>query len=332
MAIDPRAPARKPRALTEALIGGGLMLATALLDAHTGTHPRPAPQRKPALSWMGVLKQTFAEWNAHGAPRLGAALAFYSVLSIGPLLLIAISVAGLAFGHDQASRYMINEMRTLLGTDGARAIEDILTHSHDKTKSLIATVIGLVTLLISASGFFGQLQTALNLIWDAPPPRSTPGLIVKRRLVSFGMVLGICLMLLFSLIISAVLSAITGLFSGALPALGAQALGWIISLAVTTLLFALVFKVLPDVPVRWNEVWLGALVTALLFTLGKSLIGLYLGRSALSSTYGAAGSMIILLVWIYYSAQIFFFGAEFTHVHARDRAGIGKGAYGLIDS
>lgn len=322
MATKPTRSAPKNHAVTEALIGGGLLLAAAILDAHIGPRHGSMPQRPKALSWIGVIKQTFKEWNAHGAPRLGAALAFYSVLSVGPLLLIAISVAGLAFGHDQASAYMLNEMRSMLGSDGARAIEDILSHSHDKAKSTIATIVGVVTLLISASGFFGQLQTALNLIWDAPESRSTAGLIVKRRLLSFGMVLGICMMLLFSLVISAVLSAFTGLFASAVPALAAQALGWIVSLVVTTLLFALVFKVLPDVQVRWNEVWLGALVTALLFTIGKSLIGLYLGRSALSSTYGAAGSMIILLVWIYYSAQIFFFGAEFTHVHARDRAGL----------
>ncbi len=301
----------------EAVIGGGLLIATAVLQARA---PGARPVVQTRQSWLTVLKNTFNEWNAHGAPRLGAALAFYSILSVGPLLLIAVSVAGLAFGHDRASTYVIDELRTLLGTDGARAIEDILNNSHDKAKSTIATIVGLITLLISASGFFGQLQSALNLIWDAPAVKATAAVVVKRRMLSFGMVLGVCLMLLFSLVISAGLAAVTGLFAGSLPALGLQLTGWLVSLVVTTVLFALTFKVLPDVEVKWNEVWLGGFVTAVLFAIGKSLIGLYLGRSALSSTYGAAGSMIILLVWIYYSAQIFFLGAEFTHVHARDRA------------
>ncbi len=317
----PNPQARRP--LAQAIIGGSLMLALAVLQARAPTTaPRDRLPSKVPASWIDLIKRTFIEWNAHGAPRLGAALAFYSVLSIGPLLLIALSVAGLAFGHDRASTYLIDEMRTLLGTDGAKAVEDILSHSHDKTKSILATIIGLVTLLISASGFFGQLQAALNLIWDTPQTKSSAAVIVKRRLFSFGMVLGVCLMLLFSLVVSAALAAFTGLFAGNMPVNGLQVLNWGLSLAVTTLLFALTFKVLPDVPIRWNEVWLGAFVTAVLFTLGKSLIGLYLGRSALSSTYGAAGSMMILLVWIYYSAQIFFLGAEFTHVHSRDRSAL----------
>jgi len=323
MVGKPAHPATRT-ALVEALIGGGLMLATAVLKARSPAAAAWFKSREPQppLSWTGVLKRTFTEWNAHGAPRLGASLAFYSILSVGPLLLIALSVAGLAFGHDRASTYLINEMRTLMGPDGAKAVEDILAHSHDKAKSTLATVVGLVTLLISASGFFGQLQAALNLIWDTPPGGASAGVLVKRRLLSFGMVLCVCLMLLFSLVISAGLAAFTGMFAGSLPAVGLQVTEWLLSLAVTTLLFALTFKVLPDVPIRWHEVWLGAFVTAVLFAIGKSLIGLYLGRSALSSTYGAAGSMIILLVWIYYSAQIFFLGAEFTHVHARDRAGL----------
>ncbi len=304
-----------------------LIISTALLAAVTFVRTRKASelQAQPIASrplnptTIDLLKRTVTEWNAHGAPRLGAALAFYSVLSIGPLLLIAISVAGLAFGHDRASGYIVDEMRTLLGRDGAKAIEDILVNSHNQTKSIIATVIGVVTLLVSASGFFGQLQAALNLIWDVPQTNASAWLFVKRRVLSFGMILGICVMLLFSLVVSAGLAAFTGLFSADLPAVGLQIVSWSLSFAVTALLFALTFKVLPDAPIRWRDVWVGALVTALLFAIGKSLIGLYLGRSALSSTYGAAGSMIILLVWIYYSAQIFFLGAVFTHVYATRR-------------
>jgi len=304
----------------ETLIGAGLLVATAAI--HVSVSKAVERQNPPRVrqSWIHVLKQTFAEWNAHNAPRLGAALAFYSILSVGPLLLIAVSIAGLAFGRDRTVTYLIDEMRTLLGPDGAKVIADILHNSHDKAKSTIAAIIGIVTLLVSATGFFGQLQDALNLIWEAAAIKATPARLVKRRVLSFGMVLCVCLMLLFSLVISTGLSAITGMFSDALPAIGLTTVSWLVSLLVTTVLFALTFKVLPDVDIKWNEVWLGGFVTAVLFTIGKSLIGLYLGRSALSSTYGAAGSMIILLVWIYYSAQIFFLGAEFTHVHARDRA------------
>lgn len=318
---SPGAPSRQPLWL-ELLVGAGLAGTLAALQAIRGFRtlsPMPAEAAPPRLSWFGLIRQTFTEWNAHGAPRLGAALAFYSVLSIGPLLLIAIAVAGLAFGHDRASTFLIGELRDTIGMTGARAVEEILVHSQNPTRSVIATIVGTLALLVSASGFFGQLQSALNQIWDAPNIKPGAGAIVRRRMLSFGMVLGICVMLLFSLVISAGLSAVTAMFSDALPAFGLQVLSWALSLAVTTVLFALTFKILPDVAIEWREVWLGAFVTALLFTVGKSLIGLYLGRSALSSTYGAAGSMIILLVWLYYSAQIYFLGAEFTHVYARHR-------------
>ena len=318
-------PHRQPSPLTEILLTVGASFLVGLLFPKYVDTKRISKQPSEAdakfKGWVGLLRQTFQEWNDDDVPRLGAALAFYSMLSIGPLLLIIISVAGLVFGHDRSSAFLINELRTLLGADGAGAIEDILRHSQNQAKSLLATAIGIVTLIISATGFFGQLQAALNIIWNVPKEKASIFDFMKKRILSFGMIAGICLLLLFSLVISAGLSAFTGTFSNYTPAIVAQIASVLVSFAVTTLLFAMVFKFLPDVHIQWADVWIGAIMTALLFTVGKSLIGLYIGRSTFSSTYGAAGSMIILLIWIYYSAQIVFFGAEFTQVYSTRKRG-----------
>ena len=276
------------------------------------------PIRHLPLIVARLARETWNEWNNDQAARLGAALAFYAILSIGPLLLIVISVAGMAFGNDHTRGYLLQQMQHLVGSDGARAVGDILDHSSSTKKSLIATAVGIVTLLVSASGFFAQLQAAMNAVWNVPKEQSNFMDFVNKRLLSFGMILGICLLLLFSLVISAGVAAITAMFGGTLPALALSAGNTIISFAVTSLLFAMIFKVLPDLHISWREVWVGAAFTALLFSIGKTLIGLYLGRSAMSSTYGAAGSLIALLVWIYYSSQVFLLGAEFTQVWARN--------------
>ena len=263
-----------------------------------------------------LAKETWRAWNDHNAARLGAALAFYAILSIGPLLLIVVSVAGLAFGNSHARDDLLQQMQHLVGNDGARAIGDMLANASGPKKSLMASIVGLITLLISASGFFGQLQAAMNVVWNVPKEQSSLTAFINKRLLSFGMILGICLLLLFSLVVSAGISAMTSMF-GNLPALALDTGNTLISFLVTTLLFGIIFNVLPDIDIRWRDVWVGAAFTALLFSLGKYLIGLYLGRSALSSTYGAAGSLIVLLVWIYYSSQVFLMGAEFTQVWAR---------------
>jgi len=281
------------------------------MDAHS-EHPE---QSGPGWLWS-ICKRTVKAWNEDRIPLHGAALAFYSVLSIGPVLLIIMSVAGLVFGHDATSGYMIGQMRRLIGEQGAGAIEDILLHSRSPAKSLLATAIGVGTLLFSASGFFGQLQLALNIIWKVPEDRAGMFDVVKKRLLSFGLIAGICLLLLFSLVVSAGIEAFTAAFNGYLPDVVLPATNFVVSFVVTTLLFAMTFRILPDIDIRWNDVWVGAVITALLFALGKYLIGLYLGRSAFASTYGAAGSLIALLTWVYYSAQIFFLGAEFTKVYA----------------
>ena len=265
---------------------------------------------------LSIGKQSVKAWSDDHIPLHGAALAFYSVLSIGPVLLIIMSVAGLVLGHDAASGYLIGQMRRLIGEQGAGAIEDILLHSRSPAKSLLATAIGVGTLLFSASGFFGQLQQALNTIWKVPGGRAGMFDVVMKRLLSFGLIAGICLLLLFSLVVSAGIEAFTAAFNGYLPDIVLPVTNFVVSLGVTTLLFAMTFRILPDVDIRWRDVWVGAVITALLFAFGKYLIGLYLGRSAFASTYGAAGSLIALLTWVYYSSQIFFFGAEFTKVYA----------------
>ncbi len=269
-----------------------------------------------------IARETWREWNDDQAGRLGAALAFYAILSIGPLLLIVVSVAGMAFGHDSTRDYLLAQVQHMVGTNGARAVGDILTNSSSPNKSVVATIVGVATLLISASGFFGQLQAAMNAVWNVPRQQTGFMDFFQKRLLSFGMILGVCLLLLFSLVVSAGISALTAMFGGSLPATLLSLANAVISFVVITLLFGLVFKILPDVDIKWRDVGFGAAVTALLFSIGKYAIGLYLGRSALSSTYGAAGSLIVLLVWIYYSSQIFLLGAEFTQVWARHRGEI----------
>lgn len=280
---------------------------------------KPTEQR-PQLNWAAMiflLKETWQEWNDDNVPRLGAALAFYSILSIGPLLLIVVSLAGLAFGDEAASQFIFYEISDMVGIDGASAIRTMLTNSTTTESSLIATAIGVVTLVISATGFFVQLQDSLNAIWNVEGSNADLMSFVKKRLLSFGMILGIALLLLIALVISAALSAVTTFFADLLPALIMHGVNLAGSFAAITFLFAIIFKVLPDVKIRWRDVWLGAAITALLFSIGKTLIGIYLGQSAFSSTYGAAGSLMVLLVWIYYSTQIFFIGAEFTQVYTR---------------
>ena len=267
-----------------------------------------------------LLSQTLRNWWADDAAGMGAALSFYSVLSLGPLLLIVISIAGLVFGQEAASGHLFHQIKGLVGMEGAEAIQTVIANSRREESGIWATIIGLVTLLLAASSFFGHLQSALNKIWKAEPPRhSNLWMMIQRRLFSFAMVLGIAFLLLISLVVSAGLSALGEFFSGRFPEFALQLVNVIISFSVITLLFAMIFKILPDKRVHWGDVWLGAMLTAALFTLGKQLIGLYLGHSALSSTYGAAGSLIVVLIWVYYSSQILFFGAEFAQASAAMR-------------
>jgi membrane protein len=278
------------------------------------------------VKWQSIFRlfrETITEWQNDKVPLLAAALAYYTVFSIAPLLIIAIAIAGAFFGEEAARGEIIDQVQGLIGQQGAEAIQSMLQNTQQPSaNSGLATLFGVVTLLIGATGVFGQLQDALNIIWDVKPK---PGVGLKvfflSRLLSFAMVLVIGFLLLVSLLLSAILAAISHYFGDLIPSFQfvGQLLNFTLSFIVITLLFAAIYKVLPDVKVPWQNLWLGAIVTALLFNAGKSLIGLYLGNSAVSSTYGAAGSLVVILIWIFYSAQILLLGAEFTHVYSRYR-------------
>jgi membrane protein len=267
-----------------------------------------------------LLKEAFSEWQEDKVSLLAAALAYYTVFSITPLLVIAIAIAGFVFGRDAAQGEIVQQINGLVGEQGAQAIEMGLANADKPQLGSIASIISLLILLIGASGVFAQLQEALNTVWNikAKPNRGI-WQFIRKRLLSFGMVLAIGFLLLVSLILSAMLSGIGKLQINLLPGFTPlwQLLNFVISFGLIVLLFALIYKYLPDVKIRWQDVWVGAIITALLFTIGKFLIGLYLGRGSLGSAYGAAGSLIVFLAWVFYSAQILLFGAEFTQVYTR---------------
>lgn len=287
--------------------------------------------RKPltAFRWCDIqalLSESFEKWNRHKGPRLGAALAFYSLLSLTPLLLIVVGIGGLVFGRQAAQSQIVWQIQDLVGPSGAQAIQALLEGARNTTHGILATVLGLLTLLFGASGVLIELRDALNTIWEVPPAERT-GLqnlvdLIKERMFSFALVLAIGFLLLVSLAINAWISAL-GAFSAQafpLPEGILHVANTLVSFIVITGLFAAIYRIMPDARIEWRDVALGAAVTSLLFTVGKLLIGLYLGKASLASTYGAAASVVLLIVWVYYSGQVFFLGAEFTKVFA-DRYG-----------
>jgi membrane protein len=273
--------------------------------------------------WYSLLRATFSEWNEHDATRVAAALAYYTVLSLAPLVVLAVAMAAFVFGHTRAQDFLLNQASSTLGKQGANAIKEMI-NAPKPASGVLASIIAVITLLVGASGVFGEIRHALNKMWDVEPRiQGGAGSLVKAHFSSFGMVLAVGFLLLVSLIISAALAAL-GKFFGALlpiPEVALSAVNVIISLAGITLLFALIFREVPDVKIDWKDVWIGATGTALLFTIGKFLIGLYLGKVAVGSAYGAAGSLVVVIVWVYYSALIFLFGAEFTHLVYVHRSG-----------
>jgi len=267
-----------------------------------------------------VGRQAVAAWSDDYAPSMGAALAYYTLFSIAPLLLIAISIAGLVFGEDAARGQVYGELRELMGDQGAAAVEALLKNVNRPTEGIVASVLGVVALLVGAMSVFGELQNALDRIWRAPTPPGGSGLLqlLRGRLLSFGMVFGIGFLVLVSLLLSAALAALGKWWA---PMFGgwsvlASAVDLVLGFAVLTAGFALIYKVVPRVRIQWRDVWVGAAATALLFTLGRFAIGFYLGRATFASGFGAASSIVVLLVWMYYSAQIFLLGAEFTWIYA----------------
>lgn len=285
---------------------------------------KPAPKPWPGLrprSFFTLMKEAFTAWNADYAPSMGAALSYYTVFSLAPLLLIAISIAGFVFGEEAARGQVTATLSGLLGPDGAQAVEEMIKTSGEGQGGVLATIIGVVTLLIGATSVFGELQSALDRIWRAPEQQQRSGLmaLLRGRLLSFGLVLSLGFLLLVSLMISATVAAVGIWGSRLLPGweLLVQFLNAVLGFVVTGVMFAAIYRVLPSVRIPWRDVWTGAWVTAALFTMGKTLIGLYIGKAAPGSVFGSAGSVVALLVWVYYSAQVFLLGAEFTWVYSK---------------
>jgi membrane protein len=268
------------------------------------------------LGWL--FKRALGGWWNDNVPRLGASLAYYTLFALAPILIVAITIAGFVFGPEAVQRQVTSEISGLMGEEGGRAVQGMLRGAQQRGSDGIATAVGLVTFFLGATGAFLELQTALNAIWRVKP-KPDAGLkdMLLQRLLSFGLVIGVGFLLLVSLVISAALSALNRYLGALVPEIAVvwQGVNTLVSLGVATLLFAMIYQFLPDVELRLRHVWLGALVTAGLFNIGKYLIGLYLGTSGVASAYGAAGSVVVLLVWVYYSAQIVLLGAEFTRAY-----------------
>jgi membrane protein len=267
--------------------------------------------------WI-LLKQTVLSFIDDNALGRGASIAFYAVTSLAPILLIVVAIAGLVFGEDAARNALAGQFQSLMGAQSAELMQSAIQNAGPKSSGILATIIGVVTLIVTASGVFGEMQSALNTIWKASPRGTTVSRLIRARAASLGLVAALGFLLLISLVISAVLSALGDYMNAALPFGGLilKALNVVISFTLIAFLFAAIYKVLPDKELEWRDVIVGAVVTSLLFSVGKSLIGWYLGTSAIGSTYGAAGSLMVVLLWVYYSSQIFLLGAEFTHVYA----------------
>ena len=281
--------------------------------------PREGRLDRPRV--FGLLREAFNDWRDDEASRMGAALAYYTLFAIAPLLLIAIAVAGLVFGREAAQGRIVDEFAAVVGQSGAEAVTALIENSRRPEAGIVATILGAATLLLGASGAFLELKNALNRMWDVKEQRGRVWGFVRNRLLAFALVLAVGFLLMASLVVSAALSAAGSLLETYVshPVVLLQIANNALSLIVITVLFALIFKVLPDTSIGWRDVWAGAAMTSLLFTLGKFGIGFYLGRRSFTSAYGAAGSVVVLIVWVYYLAQIFYFGAEFTQAYARAR-------------
>ena len=277
---------------------------------------------------LPLLKETYQQWSEHKSARLAAALAYYTIFSLAPLLLIIIAIAGLVFGADAAHGQITSHLQAMIGQKSAAQIDTMVKAAGSHKSGILATVIGVVMLILGASGLVLQLQDALNTIWDVQPDRKGSFLVmVRERLLSFSMILGIGFLLLVSLVISSALSALNTYTTSLLPAIAflLQAVNLVFDLAILALFFAMIFKFLPEAKVQWGDVWAGAILTSVLFVIGQFCMTLYFGKMNASSPYGDAGSIIVVLLWVYYSAQLLLFGAEFTRVwsggHRSGRSG-----------
>jgi membrane protein len=292
----------------------------------TSTPPRPKFEHT-STSWIGrqwqIIKAAANAWMDDYAPSMGAALSYYTLFSLAPLLVLIIAIAGMVFGQDAAQGAIIAQLQGIMGEEGATAVQGLLKAAREPSTGIVASIVGAFLLLLGATAIFAELQTDLDRIWQVPAKEKPSGLWgwLRSRVLSFGLVLGLAFMLMISLVVSAALAASSEWLGGgnAAESVLANALNFIASLALFTVLFAMIYKIMPTAKISWHDVWMGAAVTALLFNVGKSLIGLYLAKSSVASGFGAAGSFVILVAWFYYSAQIFLFGAEYTWVYANSK-------------
>lgn len=272
--------------------------------------------------WIGLLHAAINNWLADRAPSMGAAIAYYAVFSLAPVLLIIIAIAGLVFGKQAAQGALFDQIAAMVGKESAGAVQALLRSASGTGSGIIATLVGIVALILAATGLFGEIQAALNVIWKAEPATGV-GVwqLIKVRLRSLALIVGIGFLLMASLVLSSALEAITFYLNKIVPGLPLvlDSLDFLLSFAMSTVLFAMIFKVLPDARVEWRDVWIGAAATALLFAIGRHFISLYIGTGGVSSVYHAAGTLVLLLVWIYYSAQILLFGAEFAKAYSDRR-------------
>lgn len=291
----------------------------------TSTPERPKFEQT-SKSWIGkqweIILAAGNAWIDDYAPSMGAALSYYTLFSLAPLLVLIIAIAGMVFGQDAAQGAIIGQLQGIMGEEGATAVQGLLTAAREPSTGIVASIVGAFLLLLGATAIFAELQTDLDRIWQVPAKDKPSGIWgwLRARVLSFGLVLGLAFMLMLSLVVSAALAASSQWLSGgAAVSVLASVLNFLASLALFTVLFAMIYKIMPTAKISWRDVWTGAAVTALLFNVGKTLIGLYLAKSSVASGFGAAGSFVILVAWFYYSAQIFLFGAEYTWVYANSR-------------
>ena len=272
------------------------------------------------MSWRTILRDLIANWNLHRCTAQSAALAFYTIFSLAPVLVVVITLAGMFFGEEAVRGQIVGEFEGLMGRDASLLVQEVLKSTSRAPEGKFPAVVGIVTLIVGATGIFVQLQDALNTVWAvAPKPGAALTTLLRKRLHSFALVVGIGFLLLVSLVLSAGLTGFGRYLERylELPVDLIQIANFLVSFIVITLLFAMTYRILPDVKIAWRDVALGSVLTSLLFVIGKTLISFYLGRTGVASAYGAAGSLVVVLLWVYFSSLIFFFGAEFTRVHSR---------------
>ncbi|CAM3583817.1 YihY/virulence factor BrkB family protein [Bordetella sputigena] len=269
-----------------------------------------------------LAKKAVNAWLDDYAPSMGAAIAFYTVFSLAPLVIIVIAVAGFFWGREAVQGQLFEQINALVGADGAKAVESVVQGAQEPAQGIFATIASVVVLLVGSTTVFAELQSALDRIWEVPAAEKKSGIwnTIRARLLSLGLVLALAFLLMVSLIISAMLGAMGSWAAGLLPGWEVllQVINTVVALAIMTVLFAMIYRFMPRASVAWHDVWTGAFVTAVLFEIGKFLIGLYVGKASVASSYAAAGSLVVVLIWVYYAAQVFLLGAEFTWVYANE--------------